>query len=1255
MMSASWNRASLVRHFALAVLAALPLMAQTPVITSVTPSVSGNLQTVTLRGSNLLLSSDAPGSVVVRFNTVGAGSYAGTVIAEASSPTTLIARVPVNPAIEGYIAFSSVTVVKGNLLSNAFPFTSSAALVPPVLRAAYILTGSSCSGHAGSTPLTQAFPGQWVVMAADGVDVYGGTFTFTSPAGTFTSDSYCVFTDPNLGIAYGVQVPANAGSSGTLQVRVSAYTLAGYTPNSNAISLNLTAAPPPPVITRVQPASVSSEQIIAIFGNNLMIPGGSDPVVTFFAYSESSIVGTLIPGASTANVVYVKLPTAYLLGSGIVEFSLGNENGIASSQVNVTATAGTPAILNVYGFSSPPNPNNLCSGTLNPTPLTQIAPGQAIAISAAGISQANNTVRFSTLSGSTTVASPCSITNSTAGIAAVVVVPATLLACTTDISIQTMVEQTDPAGPSLTSPYSATVAKILLSVSPTAISLSSSLNPSQYGQVVPFTALVASQLGCTVPTGVVTFLDGGSTVVGSASVNANGVAATGISGLAPGLHPITARYSGDGRNLPSTSGPVQQVVQGSLLTLSGSCPGRVPVGVLLRLPLDASGGTGLYSYSYSGPSWLSLVPGVVSGSMALQGTPTSTGTFPFSVTVTDGSGSAPAVFRCSLIVDPTLTMTGACPAPQAAAGSPYSLPVTIAGGSGQYEFFLNGPAWLTLSASTGSAVNGTYQLYVRGTPPATGSFPISVQVRDVLGQGYLFSNCSVEVVSPTLTVTSGCPATPAVIGTPYSFMMSATGGSAPYAWSITGGALPAGLGLSGNTIAGTPQGPAGTSRFSMRVTSGPATGQIDCALAVEAPLPPPLTLTAACPLQPVVSGTGVSLSYTAAGGTPPYRFQFQPPVQPWLTLSSAGSVATATGTAPLSGTYPVGVGVADSEGKIASASCDVPVIKPTCPPLELRTASGCPASPVLAGVPYGLDVSAAGGKAPYTWSLSGPAWLALQETGASSARVGGLPATGSSNYTVSLRDACESPEATLTCGLTAAAVPVPQVAFNPSTITDPLQQVRVELRLGSPSPAPIDAELVLTFTASATGVTDNPRVQFLDPNATDNGRRLKVTLPAGAVSVLVPVQPDTIAGQIHVEIASYKSGTTALLQPPYPSVDLTVPRLAPVITNMTLENATASGFDIVISGYSSPRDMTTAAVTFAAKPGKSIDEPSTVTVSLSDLFRNYYASAASRTGGSTFTGLRLPVQIQGAQDAIGSVSVVLSNSVGASKAEVRTR
>jgi uncharacterized membrane protein len=92
---------------------------------------------------------------------------------------------------------------------------------------------------------------------------------------------------------------------------------------------------------------------------------------------------------------------------------------------------------------------------------------------------------------------------------------------------------------------------------PTTATLTSSLNPSQFGQAVTFTAHVTST--GPAPTGSVKFLDG-TTSIGLATLS-GGVAKLTKSTLAVGTHPITAHYNGDAASSTSTSAVVNQVVQ----------------------------------------------------------------------------------------------------------------------------------------------------------------------------------------------------------------------------------------------------------------------------------------------------------------------------------------------------------------------------------------------------------------------------------------------------------------------------------------------------------------------------------------------------------------------------------------------------------------------------------------------------------------------------------------------------------------------
>ena len=95
--------------------------------------------------------------------------------------------------------------------------------------------------------------------------------------------------------------------------------------------------------------------------------------------------------------------------------------------------------------------------------------------------------------------------------------------------------------------------------SSTNVQLSSSANPSGYGQSITFTATVASvSPGSGIPTGEVVFYDG-STQLGTGTLS-GGVATFSASSLSAGTHQITAVYSSDANYGGSTSSQFSQAI-----------------------------------------------------------------------------------------------------------------------------------------------------------------------------------------------------------------------------------------------------------------------------------------------------------------------------------------------------------------------------------------------------------------------------------------------------------------------------------------------------------------------------------------------------------------------------------------------------------------------------------------------------------------------------------------------------------------------
>ncbi|HZV06696.1 MAG TPA: Ig-like domain repeat protein [Gemmataceae bacterium] len=101
----------------------------------------------------------------------------------------------------------------------------------------------------------------------------------------------------------------------------------------------------------------------------------------------------------------------------------------------------------------------------------------------------------------------------------------------------------------------------------TATALSSSVNPSVYGQGVTFTATVsANSPGAGTPTGTVTFEDG-TTILGTGKLS-GGAATFSTSALSVGNHNITAVYGGDANDAGSTSSTLTQTVNQDVTSTS---------------------------------------------------------------------------------------------------------------------------------------------------------------------------------------------------------------------------------------------------------------------------------------------------------------------------------------------------------------------------------------------------------------------------------------------------------------------------------------------------------------------------------------------------------------------------------------------------------------------------------------------------------------------------------------------------------------
>ncbi|QIH07518.1 MULTISPECIES: autotransporter domain-containing protein [unclassified Pseudomonas] len=309
-------------------------------------------------------------------------------------------------------------------------------------------------------------------------------------------------------------------------------------------------------------------------------------------------------------------------------------------------------------------------------------------------------------------------------------------------------------------------------------------------------------------------------------------------------------------NASGTSSPATVSLTVSAPTLAIT-PTTVPngtQGTAYSTTLTASGGTAPYTYAITSgslPAGLSL--NTSNGS--ISGTPSASGNTNLTVTATDAN-SATGSRAYTLTIDAQAPVSNAVSATVVANSSSNPITLNITGGTATSVAVATAAAHGTATA-TGTGITYT------PAPGYSGNDTFAYTATNTSGTSSP-ATVTLTVSAPTLSINPASLGA-GTSGTAYSAVLSSSGGSAPYTYSITSGSLPAGLSLNASTgtISGTPTA-SGTSNLTLTSTdSNGATGSRAYSISISAV---PISVPASSQILSAGEEAIVDLTQGATGG-----------------------------------------------------------------------------------------------------------------------------------------------------------------------------------------------------------------------------------------------------------------------------------------------------------------------------------------------------------------------------------------------------
>lgn len=393
----------------------------------------------------------------------------------------------------------------------------------------------------------------------------------------------------------------------------------------------------------------------------------------------------------------------------------------------------------------------------------------------------------------------------------------------------------------------------------------------------------------------------------------------------------------------------------------------------------------------------SVPPGLsLDSTGVLSGTPTTAGTFSFTVSASNSIGTVDTS-SISIIVSPAVV-----PVPVNTVLPSLSFSTLLVGSviSATTGNWTNTPtSYLYQWNSNGTNISGaTAFTYTLTSAEQNTSITCSVTAVNDGGSGVQATSPPIAV-PPPLTApvfTASTPSSSAQAGTAYIYTFQATGFPTP-TWTVASGSLPAGIALSGSTISGIPT-TAGTSTFTIEASNSQGnvtTGSLSIVVAAQ-PVPTIVTV-------PVITGTaavGHALALVDNGvwnnNPNSYSYQWHNSVSGNITGATSSSYTVQTSD---QGDNLTCIITATNFGGNSSPATTSPVAIPSATPVAPAFVTSTPPNTATVGLTYSYTFVAGGTPAPTFSVTSGalPAYMTLASNGVLS----GVPGTvGTSTFVV---------------------------------------------------------------------------------------------------------------------------------------------------------------------------------------------------------------------------------------------------------------